>query len=441
MRRLACSVFATLCLFFADVALAQADPQATVFPASVDVGDIQEGFYGRASAKVILTNTGTVDLTVHVVYPDVGDPAGFKSMVLNCYDTSGDFSVTEVLKAGAACVTFVEVSRGQIVPVGSRGPGSAVVFYVLNGGQLRLPVTVRWNAVATYLETDATYRTIEQQIGGVSPTFTNTLKNNTPQPLDVLVELLVGFGPNCGGHVASELCLRDIEEQKRSLPVSSDGCHPIPAFGSCEIAIQFRPTLIYRTEATIHVSVPANPAVVPLEWRLSATGIPHQTNPNTVLAIEYSGAGYFITAAPGEISLLDSGRVSGWTRTGKSFWVFPADAPLPDSARPVCRFFGRPEAGLSAHFYSASPAECAEVVARFPDAWIIESLDVFGVYLPDLTSGTCPIGTTPVYRLFDNQAYSDHRYTTDPQIRASAISGGWISEGYGTLGVAMCAPM
>ena len=103
---------------------------------------------------------------------------------------------------------------------------------------------------------------------------------------------------------------------------------------------------------------------------------------------------------------------------------------------PVCRFYLPPASGDS-HFYSASPAECAEVAARFP-AFSYESPGVMHVGLPDAGTGTCSPGWTPVYRLWNQRADSNHRYTTDAGVRADMIARGYVAEGYGPDAVIMC---
>ena len=82
--------------------------------------------------------------------------------------------------------------------------------------------------------------------------------------------------------------------------------------------------------------------------------------------------------------------------------------------------------------------ECQAVKDRFAD-WVYESADVFGVPLPDTIDGTCPAGTKPVFRLFNNRSDANHRYTTSIDIRDQMRSLGWIAEGYGPEAVAMCA--
>jgi len=61
--------------------------------------------------------------------------------------------------------------------------------------------------------------------------------------------------------------------------------------------------------------------------------------------------------------------------------------------------------------------------------------------LPDTATGACPPRTSPVYRLWNGRAATNHRYTTQRAIRDVMIGAGWIQEGYGASGVAMCAPI
>jgi hypothetical protein len=54
-------------------------------------------------------------------------------------------------------------------------------------------------------------------------------------------------------------------------------------------------------------------------------------------------------------------------------------------------------------------------------------------------TGTCPTGTIPVYRLWNQRADSNHRYTTRVAIKAEMLAAGYVAEGYGADGVVMCA--
>jgi hypothetical protein len=159
---------------------------------------------------------------------------------------------------------------------------------------------------------------------------------------------------------------------------------------------------------------------------------------DVVDAIEYYDAAldhYFVTSLAAEIHALDGHVVRGWQRTGELFGAYADARPGFD---PVCRFYIPPARGDS-HFVSASAAECAEVRRRFP-AFVEETPTRLAVALPDPASGACPAGTTPVHRIWNGRADSNHRYVTDPALRDATVARGGILEGYGPAGVAFCAP-
>lgn len=144
---------------------------------------------------------------------------------------------------------------------------------------------------------------------------------------------------------------------------------------------------------------------------------------------------YFVTANPIEIGILDSGTL-GWQRTGFTFLAYTG----PGAGRsPVCRFYQRDN---DSHFYSASPTECAQVQAGFPD-WVLESPNVFYIGLPDPVSGACAAGTKPVYRFY-HRPVVNHRFTTERTV-ANELNAAWdwTSEGYGPVSPykAMCSPI
>ena len=158
----------------------------------------------------------------------------------------------------------------------------------------------------------------------------------------------------------------------------------------------------------------------------------------TVQVIEYYNSSqdhYFITSLQPDITALDTGQFKGWSRTGRSFQAYPA---AQGAASPVCRFYIPPAQGDS-HFYSASPTECVQTAAKFP-TFVEESSAVMYIDLPDATTGACPAGDIPVYRVWDNRVDSNHRYTVDRQLRQAMVAQGWIAEGYGPDQVIMCAP-
>ncbi|HYC38806.1 MAG TPA: hypothetical protein VEC19_20430 [Usitatibacter sp.] len=153
---------------------------------------------------------------------------------------------------------------------------------------------------------------------------------------------------------------------------------------------------------------------------------------------------YFMTAAPGDIALLDAGGMGEWKRTGHKFkaWLRMGDAP--PNARPVCRFYAK---GPNSHFYTGDPGDCewlkalearerAQATASGKPflGWAYESI-AFYALMPE--NGQCAPGTTPVYRAYNNRADqndSNHRFTPDP-VQRSAMAMSWIDEG-----VAFCSP-
>ena len=158
---------------------------------------------------------------------------------------------------------------------------------------------------------------------------------------------------------------------------------------------------------------------------------------------------YFITADAAEKQALDTGVTSGWIRTGESFKAYAKGSNTSGSVNPVCRFYGPPEicsyygygcvVGPDSHFFSADSGECQTVFRGFGGIWQLERDNAFQINLPDKTSGACQVGTTPVYRLWNQRVDSNHRYTTSAAIRTQMLAAGYRAEGYGADGVVMCA--
>jgi len=179
-----------------------------------------------------------------------------------------------------------------------------------------------------------------------------------------------------------------------------------------------------------------------LPWLLTATAALAAAPNATVVEYYRSDVDhYFITASPHEQALLDDGTQRGWTRTGVTFLAWTTAAAAPATAQPVCRFYGRPEAGLDSHFYSAFVDECDDVKTKFSAAWQFEAPDVFYIEAPDRTTGTCAAGTAPVYRVYDNRSDANHRYVVSAEARQTMVGRGWVPEGYGPDAVVMCAPL
>jgi serine protease len=179
----------------------------------------------------------------------------------------------------------------------------------------------------------------------------------------------------------------------------------------------------------------------PDSGRVSTTAPARLASEVQVLEFRRDPGDYFLTVDRDEIAALDAGSIPGWARTGEAFFAYAADSAIGPNLSPVCRFFGRPGTGQHSHFFSAYADECAAVAAWSSDQWLLESPNVFVVALPDAGDGSCTTGTVPVSRLYNNQPGAvDHRYTTSRAIQAQMIAAGWLAEGSGPAGVAMCAP-
>ena len=146
---------------------------------------------------------------------------------------------------------------------------------------------------------------------------------------------------------------------------------------------------------------------------------------------------YFLTANVAEQALLDNGITVGWTRTGQDFRVVTSTGTSTELS-PVCRYYGRPEAHLDSHFFSASRDECDAVAQRFSASWLLETSNAFAVHEADRTTGACPRGSEKVVRAFNGRSDANHYYG----VTASAPPG-WIYEGYGPgpVPTAFCAPL
>lgn len=168
--------------------------------------------------------------------------------------------------------------------------------------------------------------------------------------------------------------------------------------------------------------------------------------PSVRPVIEYTrspSGPFFLTSSEVEMFDLYEGFWWGWYRTGNVFLSYTGDGgiPPPENAAPVCRLYGP---ALGAHFFSASQAECADVLTRWPESWMLETPSAFLVPLPDMNTGSCPESTQPVYRLFNNRADVSHRYVVESNVRHRMLNGvdsTWTTEGYGPDGVAMCATL
>ena len=171
--------------------------------------------------------------------------------------------------------------------------------------------------------------------------------------------------------------------------------------------------------------------------RYSVTGVAASAGAaHPVAVVEYFNAGfghYFMTAQADEIAGLDAGAYNfAFLRTGNQFNGWDAQAA---GTVPVCRFFTTPGTfgAKSSHFYTANPVECDGL--KLNPAWVYEKI-AFYIAVP--TAGVCPVGTIPVYRMYNHgqTGAPNHRFTTDFLVYQDfTTTKGWDVEGIG-----FCSP-
>jgi hypothetical protein len=155
---------------------------------------------------------------------------------------------------------------------------------------------------------------------------------------------------------------------------------------------------------------------------------------------------YALAVSQREKADFDMGRRPGWDRTGKYFRSLDSTSGI--ATVPVCRYYLPPPHG-DTHFYSAFEEECAAVARMVPGA-VLEAAEAFRAALPDPGTGLClpeassadPLvwlmRTRPLFRSFNARADTNHRYTTSLAVQADMVWRGWIAEGHGPHGTAMC---
>jgi len=158
------------------------------------------------------------------------------------------------------------------------------------------------------------------------------------------------------------------------------------------------------------------------------------------------GGHYFYSADVSEQVGVDLGHVGAFRRTGRSFKA--------GGYVSVCRFYGSMSPGPNSHFFTTDLGECdfLKSLQQTPapsaeQQWNYEGQGFSAnVPIPAAAGGapTCPAGSVPVYRAYNNAWGangknpwdSNHRFSTDPDdIQEVVTKYGWQNEG-----IVMCAP-
>ena len=169
----------------------------------------------------------------------------------------------------------------------------------------------------------------------------------------------------------------------------------------------------------------------------------HNTLANTHLATEWYHAGfdhYFHTASALENAVIGDGAYADdWERTYGFFRVWTA----PGAGRqPVSRFFSTQWGSKSSHFYTAVKAERDLLVAGVITGWQLEADEIYYIGIADYSTGACPAGTVPLYRMYNNMlgGAPNHRFTGSLAARDAMVAQGWVAEGSGPNVVYGCTP-
>ncbi len=270
-------------------------------------------------------------------------------------------------------------------------------------------------------------------LAGDSTSHAFLYTNGAMQDLGALDGYSEGVGVNSGGDVVGNSGVSHVNP-KRAFLYTSGAMHDLNDLVASGLGAA---TLLEATAINDFGQIVAVGCTPGFCQSFGLNPVVAQPTAPVITVVEYYLAQfdhYFITADPTEIALLDAGAFAGWVRTGETFNAYAKPAP---GAEQVCRFFSTSFSPKSSHFYSADANECAEASAL--GDWQFEG---YVMYSPFPRNGNCPSGTSNVYRLYNNGqgGAPAHRYTTSSATRMKMIQQGWVPEGYGIVGIAMCSP-
>ena len=369
---------------------------------------------------------------------------GFRPFIFPCSGPAFDGQSPYIIHPGETCV----VELGIFAPIGAIGQGQTLIDFSAQSGAQVVTATVNWNAPTPMVSVNPTPIAMGPAQVGRAASQMVTLTNNSDAPIALGIQLEQMQQTDCDGMFTNPTgahgplppeCAVQSQQGGASLSMGAVGCQSVAAHGSCTVALTYTPHIALPTIGGLLVYSGDFQETIPI----TAQATPVQTVPGTILAVEFADKElehFFVTAIPSEIAALDAGQFAPWVRTGRSFWVYPSGASIAPNESPVCRYFTTPTAGFETHFYSAFPQECDSIPTLFPGIWTLETDDAFGVQEPDIATGTCPSGTSPLYRVYNGGPNVNHRYVTDLGTRQIMLDYGWVPEGYGPLGVGMCVP-
>ncbi|HVO88014.1 MAG TPA: choice-of-anchor D domain-containing protein, partial [Casimicrobiaceae bacterium] len=293
---------------------------------------------------------------------EVGSSTHASATVANCGDAPWSFTSVALHPATNAQFHVDSTCTDGLVLASGASCAIDVSFAPLQPGEVSGALWLH-NTTSTPDQLLTFYgRGVDAQAGTASLAFTpaladfgNTTLGTQSGPLVVMLTNTAAAALTPSALVLNGTQPYDFQSASMGDPSDCAVGRSIASGTSCRLNLYFRPQQQGTRNATLVVDAPQLAALASM--RITGVGVT-LADPGAVEVVEFHHVGsgqYFLTADAAEKALLDSGGLSGWSRTGAVFHAWARDAITPAIDVPVCRFFGVPGVGPDSHFFSAEP--------------------------------------------------------------------------------------